>query len=100
MSHWPGSESVPLGSKDEVVKVEVKEEKQEKEKPPVQILEKDAAIFPFENKVLHMCKKFLHTLFILFGRRKETTKMHCMRMSEWYFCLDRPRHWNPAARSQ
>jgi len=34
-----GSESAPLGSKDEVVKVEVKEEKQEK--PPVQTLEKD-----------------------------------------------------------
>ena len=87
LSHWPGSESAPLGSKDEVVKVEVKEEKQEK--PPVQTLEKDAAIFfLLKNKVLQRCTKFRHYFVYSFlEAEKEPTKKRCMRMPERQFLL-------------
>lgn len=97
LSHWPGSESAPLGSKDEVVKVEVKEEKQEKEKPPVQTLEKDAAIlFLLKTGCFKGARSFRHTSFILFGSRKETTKKRCMRMPERQFFW-RTTSWGTAA---
>lgn len=67
------------------MKVEVKEEK-----PPVQTLEKDAAIlFLLKIKVLQRCKKFRH-YFVYYAysfleAEKEPTKKRCMRMPERQF---------------
>lgn len=86
LSHWPGSESAPPGSKDEVVKVEVKEEKQEKEKPPVQTLEKDAAIFSFwKQGASHVQEVSPYFVYSFWKQKRKQRKM---------------RHGNPAARFQ